>query len=64
MELAPCLFNDQQEEFRKMIEIYTDLGYTLFDVNNGKKGSAEESQKLLELIPGGGSRNIIVRIDK
>jgi FkbM family methyltransferase len=62
MELAPYLFdekNDESCDFEKMISIFRDLEYSLYDVNTNKKIPLS-SQQLCDLIPVGGSRNVLL----
>lgn len=62
MELAPYLFEEKKDgndNFKKMISIFHDSEYSFFDADTGKKLPPFADQ-LRDLIPVGGSRNVLL----
>jgi FkbM family methyltransferase len=61
MELAPYLFekkNGESSDFENLISIFRDLSYSLYDANTSKTLPLSAEQ-LRDLIPVGGSRNVL-----
>ena len=55
MEFAPYLFNTKSRQFENMIDLFMELGYSLYDADTGKP-LPMDPDSLRALIPVGGSR--------
>lgn len=60
MELAPYLFEESSGEFERLIDCLHQLGYTLTEVNSGRR-LAMDAGALRSRIPQGASVNVIAR---
>ena len=60
MELAPYLFDPEFREFEKIVELFTELEYSLLDADTGKP-LPMDADKLRAIIPVGGSKNVFLK---
>ncbi len=60
IELAPYTFEERGKSFSKLINLLFNLGYALFDIKNKKK-LPNSIDKLMHIIPEGGSINVIAK---
>lgn len=61
MEMAPYLFDGAPEQFHRMLSLFEDLGYSLFDANTGRELPAQPDE-LIRFIPAGVSRNVLLTV--
>jgi FkbM family methyltransferase len=59
MEFAPYLFDPESHQFEDLIDLFLGLGYSLKDADTGKPLPLDPDH-LREIIPVGGSRNVIL----
>jgi Methyltransferase FkbM domain len=63
MEFAPYLFDPESRQFEDLVDVFRDMGYFLSDADTGKPLPMDPDY-LREIIPAGGSRNVLLLPEK